>query len=62
MFLLWLENNLLTKQELAVMETRISSFRLPSDVGRLPSQLASNYGSFTAKQWKNWILIYSPVI
>ena len=29
---------------------------------RLPAQISSNYGGFTAKQWKNWILIYSPVV
>ena len=33
-----------------------------SYVGRLPAQISSNYGGFTAKQWKNWILIYSPLV
>ena len=29
--------------------------------GRLPARIGSCYGGFTAKQWKNWILIYSVV-
>ena len=32
---------------------------MPSNVGRLPAQIASR---FTAKQWKNWNLIYSLVV
>ena len=27
--------------------------------GRLPHRIASNYGGYTALQWKNWTLIYS---
>ena len=55
-------NNLLTKQGLEEIENHIASFKVPSDVGRLPAQISSNYGAFIAKQWKNWILIYSPVV
>lgn len=30
-------------------------------MGRLPSRIGARHGGFTAKQWKNWILIYSVV-
>ena len=32
---------------------------VPSNIGRLPKKISSNYGSYTAEQWKNWTLIYS---
>ena len=62
MFQLWVSNDILSKHKLAVLEKHISSFHVPSYVGRLPAQISSNYGGFTAKQWKNWILIYSPIV
>lgn len=62
MFQAWLQNNLLTTQRLEEVESRIASFKVPSDISRLPVQISSDYGAFTAKQWKNWILIYSPVV
>ena len=30
-------------------------------MGRLPGWVGSRYGGFTAKQWKNWVLLYSAV-
>ena len=59
MFQLWVSNDLLNKNKLAVLEKRISAFHVPSYVGRLPAQISSNYGGFTAKQW---ILVYSPIV
>ena len=32
---------------------------VPSDLGRLPGNIQSNYGGFTASQWKNFVLYYS---
>ena len=62
MFELWIENNLLTKESIEEIESRISLFNVPTGVGRLPSRIASRHGSFTAKQWKNRILIYSVAV
>lgn len=58
-FKLWIKNNYLTKKDLKVIETRINSFDIGTGIGRLPHRIASNYGSYTASQWKNWTLIYS---
>lgn len=44
------------------IEHEISAFRVPAEVGRLPSRIGSLYGSFTAAQWRNWITVYSPVV
>ena len=62
MFSLWVERDILTTRMLSDLEHRISTFRVPADVGRLPSRIGSLYGSFTAAQWRNWITIYSPVV
>ena len=58
-FKLWTKKNLLTKKDLKVLEERIHSFDVWTGIGRLPHRIASNYGSYTASQWKNWTLIYS---
>ena len=54
MFKFWVEKDFLTKEKLAEIETRISHFPVSSQVGRLPSHISSQYGSFTANQWRNW--------
>jgi len=61
-FDVWLEKNILTKQNLVEIGKWINQFHVPGDLGRLPSSLSSSYGSFTANQWKHWITIYSAVI
>ena len=59
MFTLWNENSIFTSRQLEEIERRIESMDVPSDIGRLPKKIASNAGSYTAEQWKNWTLIYS---
>ncbi|CAG8445325.1 7875_t:CDS:2 [Ambispora leptoticha] len=31
----------------------------PSDIGRIPRKITAGFSSFTADQWRNWILLYS---
>lgn len=58
-FKLWIKTNLMTKRNLKVLEERIHSMDVGTGIGRLPHRIASNYGGYTASQWKNWTLIYS---
>ena len=58
-FNLWIKKNLLSKKDLKVLEDRINSFDVGTGIGRLLHKIASDYGGYTASQWKNWILIYS---
>ena len=58
-FKLWTKNNFLTKKDLKVIESRIQSFDVGTGIGRLPHRISSNFGGYTASQWKNWTLIYS---
>ena len=59
MFKLWIEQNLLSKQDIQTMESRIKEFDVGTGLGRLPHKMSANYGCYTASQWKNWTLVYS---
>ena len=61
-FKLWIDLGIIGKNELSSIEERCSLFTLPNSVGRLPSNISSNYGGFKAAQWRTWITIYSPVV
>lgn len=58
-FKLWVSEGHLSAKQLETIESRIESMEVPVDIGRLPKAISSNYGSYTAEQWKNWTLIYS---
>ena len=34
----------------------------PIIIGHLPLKIESNFSGFTAVQWRNWCLIYSPIV
>ena len=59
MFKLWEKEEIIGKKGMKLLEQRIQEMDVPTDIGRLPKKIASNYGSYTAEQWKNWTLIYS---
>lgn len=61
MFKKWIELDILTPEKLALIDDNIKQLTIPQDYGRLPKNISSNYGGFTAEQWKNWTLIYSLV-
>lgn len=59
MFKLWVEEGHLTKQQVRLVENRIDEMEVPPEMGRLPKNSSSNYGSYIAQQWKNWVILYS---
>ena len=59
MFKLWISLDLLQHSALAEIERRIACIRIPLEHGRIPTSISSNYGNFTAAEWKNWTLVYS---
>ena len=61
-FKLWVCLGLITKDVFTELERRMTRFCLPYSVGRLPINLSSNYGGFTALQWQLWITIYSAIV
>ena len=52
----------LNRDKLLQIETLVNKFTVPSDIGRLPTNISSGYGGFTANQWRSWITIYSPIV
>lgn len=55
---LWKDGDLVTDQHYSLIQNHISSFVVPSDVGRIPRKIETGFSGFTADQYKNWITIY----
>lgn len=59
MLSVWMSKDLIEQSHLASIQNIADRFVTPTDIGRIPSKIASGFSSFTAEQWRNWILIYS---
>ena len=61
---LWIEEHKLTPADLTIMQKRANKIQVPIDIGRLPSIIDTGKGfsSFSADQWKSFILIYATTI
>ena len=59
----WLseESTLLSSSAMLNIQNIADATKLPSSIGRLPHNIQSNLSSFTADQWKNWMLYISLV-
>lgn len=55
----WIESDIIGKAGLENIQSRIEEISTSSDIGRLPGNIKSNYGGYTAPQWKNFVLLYS---
>ena len=56
---IWIENGILTRDDMKAIQARVDSIRAPSGIGRIPRKVSSSFGGFTAEQWKNWVIVYS---
>ncbi len=56
---IWVSEGLLDRSHMDVIQSKVDSFVTPSDIGRIPQKIGSNFSGFTAEQWRNWTLIYS---
>ena len=56
---IWMSKNIIEKSNLVSIQSKVDGFVTPTDIGRIPSKIASGFSSFTAEQWRNWVLIYS---
>ena len=57
---LWKFSNILTSVNFEAIQSKVDSFVCPSEVGRIPSKIYSSFAGFTAEQWKNWTIYFSP--
>ena len=51
----------ITVAQLEMIQDRVNSFTVPSGIGKIPMKIASGFSSFTADQWKNWVLYFSII-
>ena len=56
-----IEANILSTADLLTIQRRIDATSVPSDIGRIPHKIEHAFYSFTADQYKNWVLHYSII-
>ena len=56
-----LGRGILSEKDLSIIQSRIDAMRVPSDIGRIPHKIQQAFYSFTADQYKNWVLHYSII-
>lgn len=55
----WLDKKILLQSDFSIIQSRIDRTVVPSDIGRIPYKVLSGFSSFTADQFKNWVLYIS---
>ena len=58
---LLIEHGHISESQFDILQGRIDSFVIPSDIGRIPHKIHSGFSSFTADQWKNWVVYFSVI-
>ena len=53
---------LLSDTDVNTIQERVNSTVVPPDVGRIPQKISSKFAGFSADQWKNWTVYYSPLV
>ena len=56
---IWLQKGTINNAKLDTIQCRIDAMNVPSDMGRIPKKIASNFSGFTAEQLKNWTIVFS---
>ena len=56
-----ISTRVLSEAHLCTIQKRIDAMSVPSDIGRIPRKIESSFYSFTADQYKNWVLHYSII-
>lgn len=56
-----LENGILARSAMYIVEKRTTAISSPYDVGHLPLKIASKFAGFKADQWCYWIIIFSEI-
>ena len=52
---------ILSVRDLSLVQNRINVMSVPSDIGRIPYKIEHAFYSFTADQYKNWVMHYSII-
>ena len=54
-----LGKDVVSHSEFGIIQQRVDSIVTPCDIGRIPNKIRSGFSSFTADQWKNWVIYFS---
>ena len=57
-FKLWAEN-VLSKGQLKELSKTIEELNTATSIERIPRKIETNYGNYTAEEWRNWTLTFS---
>ena len=55
------ERMLLSNSQFDLLQHRMDRFSVPPNIGRIPHKIQSGFASFTADQWKNWVIYFSLI-
>ena len=61
MAFLFFEKQIIGYDKLSVIQDRVDRCKAPSDIGRIPHKIFSSFSSFTADQFKNWVVYFSLI-
>lgn len=56
---IWMKTGLITESNFDVIQARIDKTICHPDIGQIPNKVHSGFASFTADQYKNWIIHFS---
>ena len=55
----WIKNDIISPAQFDIIQSKVDKITVPSGIGRIPLKIQSGCSSFTADQFKNWVLYYS---
>ena len=55
---IWKET-VFSKKQMVDIDKKVKDMNTSNDIGTVGSKISSNYGAFTAQEWKNWTNIHS---
>lgn len=59
MIRIWQKHDVLNDSTFPDIQNMVDNITTPSNIGRIPRKISSNFSGFTADQWKNWTNIFS---
>ena len=56
---IWLsdDKSLITSTQIQTIQDRVNNINVPADLGRIPRKIETKFSSFTADQYKNWVMV-----
>jgi hypothetical protein len=60
---IWVDENILSRNALLLVQKKMNEFQIPADLGRIPGKVhcGEGFSNFTADQWRIFFTIYATV-